>query len=45
MPVSERTRHYIALGKQWSSGHRNRMIKVPATPGGLAALEELAPPA
>jgi len=38
----ERTRQYIALGKQWSAGHSNRMIKVPATPGGLAALEELA---
>src|SRR5437016_5311750 len=39
---SERTRRYIELGKQWSAGHRNRMIKVPATPAGLAALEELA---
>ena len=26
----------------WSHGHRNRMIKVPATESGLAALEELA---
>src|SRR5205085_7502713 len=42
LPVEERTRQYIALGKQWSAGHRNRMIKVPATAGGLAALEELA---
>ena len=42
MPVAERTRQYIALGKKWSAGHTNRMIKVPATPGGLAALEELA---
>src|SRR3954447_11068740 len=41
-PVAERTRRYIELGKQWSAGHRNRMIKVPATEGGLAALEELA---
>jgi transaldolase len=41
MPVAERTQRYIALGKQWSAGHKNRMIKVPATPGGLAALEEL----
>jgi transaldolase len=41
MPVAERTRRYVELGKHWSSGHRNRMIKVPATPGGLAALEEL----
>jgi transaldolase len=41
MPTEERTRHYIELGKKWSAGHRNRMIKVPATPAGLAALEEL----
>jgi transaldolase len=42
MPEAERTRRYIALGKQWSAGHTNRMIKVPATPAGLSALEELA---
>ncbi len=42
MPVEERTRHYVDLGKRWSAGHKNRMIKVPATPAGLAALEELA---
>jgi transaldolase len=41
MPEVERTKKYIALGKQWSSGQKNRMIKVPATPAGLAALEEL----
>jgi transaldolase len=41
MPQAERTRQYVALGKKWSSGHKNRMIKVPATPAGLAALEEL----
>ena len=33
---------YIELGKKWSAGHQNRMIKVPATPAGLGALEELA---
>jgi transaldolase len=33
---------YVELGKKWSAGHRNRMIKVPATPAGLAALEPLA---
>jgi transaldolase len=33
---------YVALGKQWAQGHKNRMIKVPATPAGLDALEELA---
>jgi len=38
----ERVRQYIELGRQWYSGHKNRMIKVPATPAGLDALEELA---
>jgi transaldolase len=42
LPQQTRTEHYIALGKEWSQGHQNRMIKVPATPGGIAALEELA---
>ncbi|HEV3257915.1 MAG TPA: transaldolase family protein [Gemmataceae bacterium] len=42
IPEAERTRRYIALGKQWGLGQRNRMIKVPATAAGLAALEELA---
>jgi transaldolase len=42
MPEKERTQRYIALGKQWSAGHKNRMIKVPATDAGLAALEDLA---
>jgi transaldolase len=40
--IPERTRRYIELGKKWSAGQKNRMIKVPATEGGLAALEELA---
>lgn len=39
---AERTKQYIELGKRWSAGHPNRMIKVPASPAGLAALEELA---
>jgi transaldolase len=42
IPDAERTRQYIELGKKWSAGHKNRMIKTPATPAGLAALEELA---
>jgi transaldolase len=42
MPAAERTRRYVELGKQWSKGQTNRMIKVPATGAGLAALEELA---
>jgi len=41
-PHAERVARYIALGKQWNHGHENRMIKVPATPAGLASLEELA---
>jgi transaldolase len=41
IPVKERTKKYIILGNRWSTGRRNRMIKVPATDGGLAALEEL----
>jgi transaldolase len=38
---AERSARYVELGKKWSQGHRNRMIKVPATPAGLGALEEL----
>lgn len=38
----DRVAQYIQLGRQWSEGHVNRMIKVPATPAGIDALEELA---
>jgi transaldolase len=38
----ERKDRYLELGKKWSKGHKNRMIKVPATPSGLSALEDLA---
>jgi transaldolase len=41
MSQSARTDRYIALGKKWSLGRTNRMIKVPATPAGIAAMEEL----
>jgi transaldolase len=37
----EKVARYIELGKKWSAGHSNRMIKVPATAAGLGALEEL----
>ncbi len=40
--MADRTKQYVELGKKWSAGHKNRMIKVPATPAGLGALEELA---
>lgn len=42
VPHQQRVDRYIELGKQWSAGNRNRMIKIPATPAGLEALEELA---
>jgi transaldolase len=42
MPLGERTKRYIELGEKWSKGHPNRMIKVPNTPAGRAALERLA---
>jgi len=42
LPLEERTKRYVELGKQWSAGHQNRMIKVPATPAGISALEPLA---
>lgn len=41
LPHAERVSAYVELGKKWSTGHDNRMIKVPATPAGLDALEEL----
>jgi transaldolase len=41
-PPPERTRWYIELGTRWSEGQANRMIKVPNTDAGVAALEELA---
>jgi transaldolase len=41
LSVPDKAKQYVALGKKWSSGHKNRMIKVPATPGGLAAIEDL----
>ncbi|MEI6241227.1 MAG: transaldolase family protein [Planctomycetia bacterium] len=38
----DRVARYVELGTQWSAGHPNRMIKVPATPAGIRALEHLA---
>src|SRR5262249_11558764 len=42
LSAAEKAKHYVALGKKWYAGQKNRMIKVPATDGGLAALEEMA---
>ncbi len=41
LPHAERVERYIELGRKWSAGHDNRMIKVPATPAGLDCLETL----
>jgi len=38
----DRVARYVALGTRWSEGQPNRMIKVPATPAGIRALEHLA---
>jgi transaldolase len=39
---AERVRRYLEFGQKWSAGHKNRMIKVPASAAGLEALEALA---
>ncbi len=41
LPAAEKAKSYVELGKKWAAGHTNRMIKVPATDGGLLCLEEL----
>jgi transaldolase len=41
-PHADRVKRYLSLGKRWAQGHQNRMMKVPATPAGIEALEELA---
>lgn len=42
LSTAERAAKYVELGRKWAAGHKNRMIKVPATPAGLAALTDLA---
>jgi transaldolase len=37
----EKADRYVSLAKHWNQGHKNRMIKVPATEGGLLALQEM----
>ncbi len=41
LTAEQKAKQYVELGKKWSAGHTNRMIKVPATDGGLLCLEEL----
>ena len=33
---------FVELGQKWWTGHSNRMIKVPASPAGIDALEPFA---
>ena len=40
--MRQRVAQYVELARRWSAGHKNRLIKVPATPAGLEALEPLA---
>lgn len=42
LPFEDRVDQYVALGQKWGEGHANRMIKVPNTEAGRAALEPLA---
>ncbi|MBF0443240.1 MAG: transaldolase [Oligoflexales bacterium] len=42
LTTNERAEKYVELGKKWSNGHPNRLIKVPATSAGLSALGRLA---
>lgn len=41
LSLEERIAEYIKLAKIWSNSHPNRLIKVPATPAGIGALEEM----
>lgn len=37
----ERVKAYIESARKWKHGHDNRMIKIPATPAGLDAVEDI----
>ncbi len=41
LPAAERAERYVELAQKWGVGQANRMIKVPATEGGLLALEDV----
>ena len=41
LSIADRSKKYIELGKKWSAGHKNRMIKIPNTEAGLGAVPEL----
>ena len=41
LSVAEGAKQYVELAKKWSVDHPNRLIKVPATPSGIASLEDM----
>ena len=41
-PQVQRVRKYVERALKWSAGHKNRMIKIPATDAGIASMEEVA---
>lgn len=41
LTVEQRAEQYVELGRHWAKGHTNRMIKVPATPAGIEAIDDL----
>ena len=41
LSVDEKAKKYVSLAQHWGKDNPNRLIKVPATPGGLAALEDM----
>lgn len=42
LSTEQRTAKYVELGKHYAAGHPNRMVKVPGSEAGIAALEDLA---
>lgn len=38
---AEQVDRYLTLALKWSAGHRNRLIKVPATESGIVAVEKI----
>lgn len=40
-PHRQRVEEYVKSAIRWNEGHDNRLIKVPATPAGIDALEEM----
>ena len=41
MSFDAKVSEYVELGTVWAKNHPNRLIKVPATEAGIAALEDL----